>query len=93
MTPEKQSWSVAFSYIRFSILVQSKGDSLRRQTKLSASDRANRNATVAASKNSPMSRAPATATVMSRFMSGRRRSSARHAFGATYQAPVTTAPM
>ncbi len=32
MTPEKQSWSVAYSYIRFSILEQGKGDSLRRQT-------------------------------------------------------------
>ena len=32
MTPEKPSWSIAYGYIRFSILVESKGDSPRRQT-------------------------------------------------------------
>ena len=45
--------------------------------------------TVAASNHSPIATAPRTATVMRRFMSGRRRRAERHALGATYQPPAT----
>lgn len=55
----------------------------------SASEKANRNDTVAASNHSPMTIAPATAIVISRFMSGRNRRIASHALGATVNSPAT----
>ena len=55
------------------------------------SESANRKATVAASKNSSIARAPTTATVINKFMSGRSRNRARQPLGATYHAPATTA--
>ena len=58
-----------------------------------ARDRAKKNATVAASKNSPSPIAPATATIIRRFMSGDNLRAADHALGATSQAPNTTASM
>ena len=54
----------------------------------SASERANRNVTVAASNHSPIPIAPSTATVISRFMSGRRRRAASQALGAMCHAPA-----
>ena len=52
------------------------------------SDRAKKKATVAASSHWPIATAPTTATTMSRFMSGRSRLSAAHAFGSTVQTPA-----
>jgi hypothetical protein len=57
----------------------------------SANDNEKRKETVAASNHSPMIIAPSTAIVISRFMSGRRRRAANHAFGATSQPPETIA--
>ena len=56
-----------------------------------SSDRANRNATVAASAHSPMTTAPRTATTIKRFMSGRSRFNAIHAFGSTSHNPASIA--
>ncbi len=53
-----------------------------------ASESANRKATVAASSHWPIDTAPATATTISRFMSGRTRFSAIHAFGRTVHTPA-----
>ena len=53
----------------------------------SARDRAKRNATVAASNHSPMVMAPMTAIIISRWMSGRSRRAAYHAFGRTNRPP------
>ena len=55
-----------------------------------ASDSENRQATVAASTHCPMPIAPHTATTMSRFMSGRSRLAAIHAFGSTVHTPART---
>ena len=53
-----------------------------------AKDSANRKATTEASNHSPMVAAPTTAMVISKFMSGRKRRAAYHAFGRTNQAPA-----
>ena len=57
----------------------------------SVSDKANRKETEAASSQSPRPMAPMTATVISRFMSGRCRRIASHALGKTNHKPITTA--
>ncbi len=59
----------------------------------SSSASANRKATLPASNHSPSPIAPAIAIVISRFMSGRRRFAANHAFGTTYHTPAITAAM
>ena len=57
----------------------------------SASERANRNETVAASSQSPRATAPITATVISRFISGRTRRTASNALGSTTHRPIRMA--
>jgi hypothetical protein len=52
---------------------------------------AKRKATVAASSQSPIATAPATAIIIRRFMSGRKRRRACQALGATNQPPARIA--
>lgn len=54
----------------------------------SVRETAKRNATLAASNHSSMATAPQTAIVIRRFMSGRSRRNADHAFGRMHQRPA-----
>ena len=57
----------------------------------SSNENAKRKATVPASNHWPITIAPTTAMVISRFISARNRRKASQAFGAINQPPITTA--